>query len=103
MDYRFNNKITKIKDEHGNVFHSHQDISSILRNHFKLIATEPVSDKQEAIIEVASSIPKLITEEQSRALDWPVSLQEVEEAVKEMANGKAPGPDGFTVDFFKTC
>ena len=24
-------------------------------------------------------------------------------AVREMANGKAPGPDGFTVDFFKAC
>ena len=34
-------------------------------------------------------------------MERSISLQEVEEAVKEMANGKAPGPDGFTVDFFK--
>ena len=30
----------------------------------------------------------------------PVSMQEVEEAVNQMALGKAPGPDGFTSNFF---
>lgn len=29
--------------------------------------------------------------------------EEVSEAIKEMQNGKAPGPDGFNVDFFKAC
>jgi len=29
--------------------------------------------------------------------------EEVKEVIKEMHNGKAPGPDGFNVDFFKTC
>jgi hypothetical protein len=32
-----------------------------------------------------------------------VTLSEVEEMVKEMSQGKAPGPDGFTIDFFQTC
>ena len=32
-----------------------------------------------------------------------VTLLEVEEAVKEMASGKALGPDGFTIYFFKDC
>eukprot|EP00253_Pinus_taeda_P029476 PITA_29476 len=29
--------------------------------------------------------------------------EEVSEVQKEMQNGKAPGPDGFSVDFFKAC
>ena len=29
--------------------------------------------------------------------------EEVNEVIKEMHNGKAPGPDGFNIDFFKTC
>ena len=53
--------------------------------------------------EVITSIRKLITEEQSKSLDRPVTLLEVEEAVKDMANGKAPGHDGFTIEFFKAC
>eukprot|EP00253_Pinus_taeda_P008575 PITA_08575 len=34
-------------------------------------------------------------------LNRPVTEEEIEEVVKEMQNGKAPGPDGFNVDFFK--
>eukprot|EP00253_Pinus_taeda_P035003 PITA_35003 len=30
-------------------------------------------------------------------------MEEIEEIVKEMQNGKAPRPDGFNVDFFKAC
>jgi len=32
----------------------------------------------------------------------PTSLEEVEGIVKYMASGKAPGLDGFTIDFFQT-
>ena len=33
-------------------------------------------------------------------LTKPIGMQEVEEVVDEMALGKAPGPDGFTTNFF---
>ena len=36
-----------------------------------------------------------------RALDAPVSVDEVRASLKLMQNGKAPGPDGFPIDFFK--
>ena len=29
--------------------------------------------------------------------------EKVSEVIKEMQNGKAPGPDGFNVYFFKAC
>jgi len=32
-----------------------------------------------------------------------VTEEEVSEVINEMENGKAPGPDGFNVDFFKAC
>lgn len=92
-----------LKDEHGTSFQSHQEIASILTNHFSLIATEPNINKQEAINAVITSIPKLITDEQNRFLDFPITLLEVEVVVKVMANGKAPRLDGFTIDFFKAC
>jgi hypothetical protein len=31
----------------------------------------------------------------------PTSIEEVEYIVKNMAQGKSPGPDGFTIDFFQ--
>jgi hypothetical protein len=36
-------------------------------------------------------------------LDRPFSEEEVEKAVKGLPNDKAPGPDGFTNNFFKRC
>jgi len=30
-------------------------------------------------------------------------MEEVEEAVRDMPSGKAPEPDRFTIDFYKTC
>lgn len=33
----------------------------------------------------------------------PINPPEVEDAVKSMPSIKAPGPDGFTIDFFQHC
>jgi hypothetical protein len=33
----------------------------------------------------------------------PIMQDEVDQAIKEMPSGKAPGPDGFTMDFFHYC
>lgn len=30
----------------------------------------------------------------------PISMQEMEEALSQLKDGKAPGPDGFTANFF---
>ena len=35
-------------------------------------------------------------------LGRPISLLEIQEAIKVMQNGKSPGPDGYTVQFYKT-
>jgi len=36
-------------------------------------------------------------------LNKPISPEEVDQLIQEIPNGKAPGPDGFTVNFFKAC
>lgn len=71
--------------------------------HFSSIAQEPKIDRTEAIDELIESIPKTITNEQNLALTREISLEEVEEAVKDMSNDKVPGPDGFTINFYEAC
>jgi len=48
-------------------------------------------------------IPRLVTKEHNQNLRKPISLEEVDQAIQKIPNGKAPGPDGFTVDLFKSC
>jgi hypothetical protein len=52
---------------------------------------------------ITRHIPSLVTQEQNEALMRPITQEEVDHAVKEMPSGKAPGPDGFTTDFFHHC
>eukprot|EP00253_Pinus_taeda_P004451 PITA_04451 len=53
-----------------------------------------------AINKLLKNIPRIITEEHNSLLIKPISLQEVEEAVQHLKEGKASGPDGFTSNFF---
>ena len=42
-----------------------------------------------------------IAQEQRDNLERPLNRQEVENSIKDMQSGKAPGPDGFPVEFSK--
>ena len=57
----------------------------------------------EAIKRITKHIPRLVTEEQNNNLNKPIAKEENDQVIQEMPNGKAPGPDGFTVELFKAC
>eukprot|EP00253_Pinus_taeda_P033102 PITA_33102 len=103
LDYRNSNKILNLKNESGNTLHNHREISSLLTEHFKHISQESNIDRAEAINTLTQSIPKVVIKDQNLALLKEISMEEVEEAVKSMPNDKAPGPDGFTINFYKAC
>uniref|UniRef100_A0A670ICM2 Reverse transcriptase domain-containing protein n=1 Tax=Podarcis muralis TaxID=64176 RepID=A0A670ICM2_PODMU len=42
-----------------------------------------------------------IPTEEKKQLNAPIGKEEVEEAIKELKRGKAPGPDGFTSSYYK--
>jgi hypothetical protein len=93
----------KIRDQEGIERESHQDIENTLVNHFQNIAREPNLDRTEAIHRILRHIPRVVTMDHNLNLNKPISPEEVDQVIQEMPNGKAPGPDGFTVDFFKAC
>ena len=57
-------------------------------------------DRSQAIARITRFIPRIITNEHNEMPTKPISMNEVEEVVQQMALGKAPGPDGFTTNFF---
>ena len=78
-------------------------MESALVQHFQSIAKEPLLDISLFINNFTNYIPKLVTREDNYNLNRPVTEEEVRVVINEMQNGKAPGPDGFKVDFFKAC
>jgi hypothetical protein len=94
------NRISHLEDSQGNPIKEHSKIEAELLRYYQDLLKEPVSDRSEAIRRVTAHIPALITQEKNAALTRPITQEEVDQAVKAMPAGKAPGPDGFTTDFF---
>ena len=103
MVNRSHNIISLIKDEGGNLHNSHAKIEEVLVKHFQGIAKETCYDREKFIGNFTKQIPRLVFREDNFNLNKPVTEEEVNEVLKEMQNGKAPGPDGFNVDFIKAC
>jgi hypothetical protein len=100
---RHTNKITHLISNDGDVVHSHEDMENTLISHFQNLLTEPRADRQEAISKITRHVPSLVTPEQNAGLLRPITIEEVDQALQETPKDKAPGPDGFTSDFFHHC
>lgn len=94
------NNITFINNNQGEKLETHEDMEKELRDYFQEALKEQTRSRTVAIQEVTRHIPKLITEEHNKNLLQPVTKQEVEETMAQLKYGKAPGPDGFTTNFF---
>eukprot|EP00253_Pinus_taeda_P032484 PITA_32484 len=94
------NNIAFINNNQGDRIEKHEDMEKEFRDHFQEILKEPPGSREAAIKAITKHIPKLITEDQNKNLLQQVSMQEVEEAMAQLKDGKAPGPDGFTANFF---
>jgi len=94
------NNITHTLNQQGERLENHGDIEAELIRHFKSVHLEPPINRKPAIDKILSHIPKLIIEKHNHLLLRPVTLLEVDSAMKQMQEGKAPGPDSFTSTFF---
>eukprot|EP00253_Pinus_taeda_P011292 PITA_11292 len=101
IQHRQRNRILSIKDQNGERVVEQEGIEKVLVEHHKAILVEPLVDKSEAIKEICSAISRLVTDDQNNALMRAANLEEIEEIVKSMKKGTAPGPDGFTIEFFQ--
>lgn len=97
---RMHNKITFVNNQQGERIEAHEDMEKEFTGYFKDILKEPDGNRDEAIRAITQHIPKIINEDHNNQLLQPISLKEVEDAMAQLKDGKAPGPDGFTANFF---
>ena len=94
------NRISIPKNYQGVNLEAHADIEKELLNYFKDTLTKPFANRQLAITNNTQHIPALITKEHNQILLRPVQMQEVDQAMAQLKDGKEPRPDGFTTNFF---
>eukprot|EP00253_Pinus_taeda_P005215 PITA_05215 len=97
---RMHNNIAFINNNQGDRIEKHEDIEKAFRDHFQEALKEQPGSCEAAIKAFTKHVPKIITEDQNQNLLKQVTMQEVDEAMAQLKDGKAPGPDGFTGNFF---
>lgn len=93
--------IASLKRQDGSVVWSHTDKQQVLHEYFQDLLGKKVSrlrtfNWQQLQLQELHQTPGL-------ELDRQFSQTEIEQAIKSLPSEKAPGPDGFTSDFYKHC
>jgi len=94
------NNVTFINNQQGERVETHEDMEKEFTTYFQDILKEPEGNREAAIRVITQHIPCIITEDHNLKLLQPTSLREIEEAMGQLKDGKAPGPDGFTANFY---
>jgi hypothetical protein len=71
--------------------------------HFQKLYKEDGVDCEEATTEFLSHIPSLVSKEDNASLMKPFTEEEINNVIWSMEPDKAPGPDGFSINFYRNC
>ena len=102
FEKRFQSKgvIHQLADEKGKI---HSDTHSLLKTteeyYTKLFQKSRTNTTKQKLL--LRNINKKLSAIDTQKLDEPLTLEEVEKALLSLENGKSPGPDGLTAEFYK--
>ena len=94
------NAIWDLEDEDGNLIVDDFGIKDMGVRHFKKIFQDDHLSNIEAQLKVIRLFPSFINSEERESFTCQISLEEIESTLKSFKKDKAPGPDGFTSNFF---
>jgi len=97
------NRILSVKDPAGTIVTDPLLVPQVFVDYFSDLMSPKEGLIRPSIEEVRQYIRNPLSLDQVAALDMPISDSEIKNTLFSLAKGKAPGPDGFPVDFFKTC
>jgi hypothetical protein len=100
--YRRNHKfIWEIQDEGGTVYRGQDNLKMAAVKHFKDFYNKSVDISQADQVKVATLFPNMILDSELDVLYKPVDKEELKKVLSNLKVDKSPGPDGWTVEFFK--
>ena len=89
------NAIWSLKDEMGTWVSDDQSLKALGIKHFKTMFEDDKMTNLESPLNVIRLFPTYISMEDKYSFSRPISIQEVEKALKLFKKDKAPGPDGW--------
>ena len=92
--------IWSLKDNDGNSVQEEEALKELGRSHFSHIFCD---DKQTCLLAQLKFVmlfPIMIPPDEAHGLVDPVTLSEIEGALKSFKKDRSPGPDGWLVEFF---
>ena len=89
----------RLKTKNGKYIETREDMETELVQYFGTIVKEDRLDITKEIRKVTKHITRQVSANQNEAL-FKVELQEVEEVVSQMEDGKSLVPNGFTTKLF---
>ena len=93
--------IFEMKDEFGVAKHETQDILEIGRAYYKnLFSKKEFMENQNLESSFFENV-KTVPARYLHILEMPISIQEIDDAIKSFKEGKVPGVDGLSIEFYK--
>ncbi len=94
--------ISSVENEEGDLVTDTEEINKAFRIFYQTLCPAQGAKDQEDIDNLLSQrhLPSL-SEEIQKEISGDITLEEVQEAIKRLSSGKAPGGDGFPTDFYK--
>eukprot|EP00253_Pinus_taeda_P032639 PITA_32639 len=97
------NHIAEITSSSGQVYIGFSQIQEAAVNHFRNLLSAERNGEDEDETEFLTAIPNLVSEEDNVSLMSPATEEEITNIVWSMDPDKAPGPDGFSIHFYRIC
>jgi hypothetical protein len=97
------NHISEITTNDGKLCTGTDQIKVVVVSHFHHLYSKENDDNEEGNKEFLKNIPALVTKEDNTTLLRPTNEEEINKIIWSMDPDKAPGPDGFTIHFYRIC
>ena len=91
----------QLEQDEGTIL-GQENLKAYITNYYKQLFGPPEDNFVSLDESRVEDVPQLAVDEND-ILTAPFSEKEVFEAISQMKNNKAPGPDGFPAEFYKKC
>ena len=95
------NHISEIVSVEGTVFKGYEQIKGATKIHFQKLFRDDGIGSEEVTLDLLSYIPSLVSSKGNKSLLNPYTEEEINKVIWSMDPDKAPGPDGFLIQFYR--